>query len=313
MRFLVIGAGATGGYFGGRLLEAGREVTFLVRPQRAAQLAKIGLVIEGNSGNVTLPGPSTVLASELRETFDVIILGCKAYDLEAAIKDFRPAVGPETLIVPLLNGMRHLDVLDRELGAKHVLGGQCLISSKLDAEGRVLHLTDAHRLSFGERAGGLSPRVEAVAAAMAGAKFEARASESIILDMWEKWMVLATLAGMTCLMRSSIGDIVAAGGSDLTLALLEECRAIAVAAGWPPRQRFVDASIARMTEANSTLSASMLTDVERGGRTEADHTLGDLLARRGSAPAPNPSLLRIAYTSIKAHEARQTRINRKND
>jgi 2-dehydropantoate 2-reductase len=313
MRFLVIGAGATGGYFGGRLLEAGRDVTFLVRPQRAATLARIGLVIEGNSGNVTLPTPPTVIAGEIRGHFDVILLGCKAYDLEPAIEDFRPAVGPDTVVVPLLNGMRHLDVLERELGASHILGGQCLISSRLDAEGRILHLTDAQRLSFGERAGGLSPRVKAIAAAMAGAKFEGRASESIILDMWEKWMVLATLAGITCLTRSTIGDIVAAGGSDLTLALLEECRAIAIAAGWPPRQRFVDASIDRMTEVHSTLSASMLTDVERGGRTEADHTLGDLLARRGNAPAPNPSLLRIAYTSIKAHEARQARVNRKND
>lgn len=313
MRFLVIGAGATGGYFGGRLLEAGRDVTFLVRPQRAARLAEIGLVIRSDAGNVTLPAPSTVLAGAMRDTFDVILLSCKAYDLESAIDDFAPAVGPNTVVVPLLNGLRHLDVLDGRLGASHVLGGQCLISARLDAEGCIVQLTDSHRLSFGERSGGLSPRVEAVAAAMAGAKFEARASDAIILDMWEKWMVLSTLAGVTCLMRASVGDIVTAGGKDLTLELLEECRSIAVAAGFRPRQRFVDASIARLSEANSTLSASMLSDVERGGRTEADHILGDLLQRRGSVPGVDRSLLRIAYISIKAHEARQARVSPKSD
>ncbi|HEV8059044.1 MAG TPA: 2-dehydropantoate 2-reductase [Gemmataceae bacterium] len=305
MRILVIGAGATGGYFGGRLLAAGRDITFLVRPERAARLAKNGLTIESRLGNVTLPSPPTVVAGELRKPFDVVLLSCKAYDLETAIGDFAPAVGSDTVVVPLLNGMRHLDVLDQRLGASHVLGGQCLISARLDGKGRILHLTDAQRISLGERAGGLSPRVEAVAAAMAGAGFESRASDKIVLDMWEKWVFLATLAGMTCLMRASVGDIVAAGGSDLASALLEECRSIAVAAGWPPRPEFMKAASERLLDPTSTMTASMLADVERGGRTEADHILGDLLRRRGQLSGVDQSLLRIAFTSIKAHEARQ--------
>src|SRR6516162_351365 len=133
MRFLVVGAGATGGYFGGRLLEAGRDVTFLVRQARAERLAAAGLTITSPAGDVTLRSPPTVLAAELRTPFDAVILSCKAYDLGGAIESFAPAVGPGTVVVPLLNGMRHLDVLDRELGAEHVLGGQCLISSRLDA------------------------------------------------------------------------------------------------------------------------------------------------------------------------------------
>ena len=311
MRILVIGAGATGGYFGGRLLQAGRDVTFLVRPKRAAQLAEIGLVIGGVSGNVSLPSPPTVLAGALREKFDVVLLSCKAYDLDGAIKAFEPAVGPDTVIVPLLNGMRHLDVLAGRLGASHVLGGQCLISARLDPRGRVVHLTDVHRISLGERAGGLSPRVEAVAAAMAGAGFESRASDAIVLDMWEKWVFLATLAGITCLMRAAVGDIVAAGGTDLALALLEECRAIAAAAGWPPRAKFLEACVSRLTAPSSTLTASMLSDVERGGPTEADHILGDLLERRGSVDGADHSLLRVAYTSLKAHEACHARVSPK--
>ena len=300
MRFLVVGAGATGGYFGGRLLEAGRDVTFLVRPARAERLAATGLTIASPASNVTLRSPPTVLAAELRMPFDAVILSCKAYDLDGAIASFAPAVGPDTAVVPLLNGMRHLDALDACFGAGRVLGGSCFISAKLDEGGQIAHVSDIHRLAFGERSGGLSPRVEALAAAMAGAKFEAVASDQILLVMWEKWVFLASLAGVTCLTRAAVGDIVAAGGADLAAALLEECRAIAAAAGYPPGADSLKASLARLTDPGSAVTASMLGDVERRGRTEADHILGDLLQRRGAASDGDQSLLRVAYIAVKA-------------
>jgi 2-dehydropantoate 2-reductase len=307
MRFLVVGAGATGGYFGGRLLEAGRDVTFLVRPARAERLAAAGLTIASPAGNVTLRSPPTVLAAELRAPFDAVILSCKAYDLGGAIESFAPAVGPDTAVVPLLNGMRHLDALDARFGADRVLGGSCFISAKLDEGGRIAHLSDIHRLTFGERAGGRSPRVGAIAAAMAGAKFEAVASDHIVLVMWEKWVFLASLAGITCLTRSAVGDIVAAGGADLAAALLDECRAIAAAVGYPPRPDSLKASLGRLTDPGSAVTASMLGDVEWRGRTEADHVLGDLLRRRGGASDGDRSLLRVAYVAVKAAEARAVR------
>jgi 2-dehydropantoate 2-reductase len=307
MRFLVVGAGATGGYFGGRLLEAGRDVTFLVRPARAERLAAAGLTIVSPAGNVTLRSPPTVRAAELRTPFDAVILSCKAYDLDGAIASFAPAVGPDTAVVPLLNGMRHLDALNARFGADRVLGGSCFISAKLDDGGQIAHVSDIHRLTFGERAGGRSPRVDAIAAAMAGVKFEAVASDEVMLVMWEKWVFLASLAGITCLTRSAVGDVVAAGGADLAAALLEECRAIAAAAGYPPRPDSLKASLGRLTDPGSAVTASMLDDVERRGRTEADHVLGDLLRRRGGASDGDRSLLRLAYVAVKAAEARTAR------
>jgi 2-dehydropantoate 2-reductase len=307
MRFLVVGAGATGGYFGGRLLEAGRDVTFLVRPARAERLAAAGLAITSPAGDVAIPRPPTVLAADLRTPFDVVLLSCKAYDLDAAIEAVAPAVGPGTAVVPLLNGMRHLDALDARFGPDRVLGGSCFISARLDDAGRVAHVSDVHRLVFGERAGGRSGRVEAIAAATAGAKFEAAASEDVVLEMWEKWVFLAALAGVTCLARAAVGDVVAAGGTDLALALLEECRAVAEAAGHPPRAEAMAAAVRRLTHPKSTVAASMLGDVERRGRTEADHVLGDLLRRRGGGAAGDRSLLRLAYTAVKAAEARAAR------
>ncbi len=306
MKILVVGAGAIGGYFGGRLLEAGRDVTFLVRPKRAAQLDETGLVIESRKGDATLPKPPTVQAGDLRRPFDLILLSLKAYDLEAAIDSFAPAIGPGTAILPLLNGMRHLDVLDRRFGKDRVLGGECVIAATLDEQGRILHMNDLHLLTFGERFVARSPRIDAIAREFEGAKTEARVSAVILLEMWEKWVMLASLASVTCLMRASVGDIAAVGGARLALRLLEECGTVAEGAGFAPRPEFLERAGATLTAAGSPFTASMLRDIEHGGRIEGDHILGDLI-RRGERSLPERSLLRLAYTHLKAYEARRAR------
>ena len=305
MKILVVGAGATGGYFGGRLLQAGRDVTFLVRPRRAALLREHGLTIHSPAGDFHHPSPPLVTQEALSEPFDLVLLSCKAYDLDDAIASFAPAVGPRTAILPLLNGMRHLDVLAERFGAERVLGGQCVISSTLAADGAILHLNDLHSLTFGELAGGRSARIEAVAADFSGAGFEPRLSEMIRQEMWEKWLFIAAGAGITCLMRAAIGDIVAAGGADLATGLAAECAAIATAQGFAPRPEIVERARAALTAPGSPMTASMLRDIENGGPVEADHVLGDLL-RRAAKPSDHP-LLHVAYLHLKAYEARRAR------
>jgi 2-dehydropantoate 2-reductase len=307
MRTLVVGAGAIGGYFGGRLLEINRDVTFLVRPKRAAELAGQGLIIRSPRGNVTFYKPSTVLAENLRETFGLVILSCKAYDLEDAITSFAPGVGPDTVILPLLNGIRHLDVLDQRFGSDRVLGGQCFIAVALK-DGEIVHLVEAHELSFGERNGELSERVRAIAQLMEGARFNAHASAEILQEMWEKWVFLASLAGGTCLMRANTGDICASpGGTDFILGLLDECRSIGAAEGYPVREAQLSRLRKTLTAAGSTLTASMLRDIERNAAIEADHIVGDLLRRGAASSQGKLSHLSIAYTHLKAYEARRTR------
>lgn len=306
MRILVVGAGAIGGYFGGRLLAAGRDVTFLVRPRRAAELARTGLAIQSRFGNVHFAAPPALSEDALADHFDLVLLSCKAYDLVNAMASFAPAVGPETAILPLLNGMAHLDSLAARFGAGHVLGGQCTISTMLDADGRVVHLNDIHTLIFGAQDGSRSARIEAIASAMSGAGFEARVSESILQEMWEKWVFIATAAGITSLMRATIGDIVTADAAGLATTLFDECAAIAAAEGFPPRASFSDRMRPMFATPGSSFTASMLRDIERGAPTEADHILGDLLRRRG-ASADDCSLLRIAYAHVKTYEARRAR------
>lgn len=306
MRILVVGAGAIGGYFGGRLLEAGQDVTFLVRARRAAELAATGLVIRSRFGDATLPNPKTVAAENLREAFDLIILSTKAYDLENAISSFAPGVGRQTAILPLLNGLRHLDVLSAKFGKEHVLGGQCLIAATLNQNHEIVHLNDNHELTFGELDGTASPRVQSIAAVMAKARFVSRLSPAILSEMWAKWVFIATAAGITCLMRAAIGDIVAAGGSDLSLTLLAECAAVADKEGFPVGAESLERSRKMLTQAGSTLTASMLRDVEQGSRIESDQILGDLLARGQKHGLATP-LVRVVYVHLKSYEARRAR------
>jgi len=310
MRVLVVGAGALGGYFGGRLLQAGRDVTFLVRSRRAGELAAGGLNIKSPHGDLTLHRPPTILAEDIRETFDLILLSCKAYDLHGAMESIAAAVGPETLILPLLNGMSHLDALDERFGRPHVLGGQCVIAATLDPAHSIVHLNDRHTLAFGERDGALSDRVRAVADTLGHAGFDARLSDRIIPEMWEKWVFLATLASATCLMRAPLGDISSSpGGGDLIRGIFAECRAVAETAGYPPSAAFLDQALAALTAAGSPLTASMLRDIEGGAPIEADHIVGDLLRRRstGHAERSEPSLLALAFTHLKSYEARRSR------
>jgi 2-dehydropantoate 2-reductase len=299
---LVVGAGAIGGYFGGRVLAAGRDVTFLVRPKRAAELANAGLVIKSPHGDVTLKNPPTVQADKLTENFDAVLLSCKAFDLEDAVQSFAPAVGPQTAIIPLLNGMLHLDVLDKKFGPEHVLGGLCAIAVTLNEQREVVQLAPLQSLSFGERDGKMSDRVRAIADMMASGNFGAVASEHVVQEMWEKWVFLASLAASTCLMRTSVGNILAApGGRDFILGMLDECSAIATAEGYAPRAAFLERTRGMLTAEGSQMTASMFRDIKAGAKVEADHVIGDLIARADAAKIPVPKL-RTAYIHLKAYE-----------
>ncbi|MDE5460947.1 2-dehydropantoate 2-reductase [Bradyrhizobium sp. CSS354] len=302
MRILVVGAGAIGGYFGGRLLQAGRDVTFLVRPRRASELTSAGLVIKSPNGDVTLKNPPTVQADALKEKFEVVLLSCKAFDLDDAIKSFAAAVGPNTAIIPMLNGMKHLDILDSKFGKERVLGGLCAIAATLNEKREVVQLQPMQSINYGERDGKLSDRVKAIDEAFKSGIVGATASQNIMQDMWEKWVFLSSLAASTSLMRTSVGNILAApGGRDFLLGMLDETSAIAAASGYAPGGPFFERVKGNLTTEGSPMTASMFRDVKAGLPVEADHVIGDLIARADAAKVPVPKL-RIAYTHLKAYE-----------
>ena len=230
---------------------------------------------------------------------------CKAYDLNEAITSFAPAVGERTSIIPLLNGMHHLDVLDKKFGASHVLGGLCLTAVTLNEKREVVQLGPVQSLGFGERDGKMSDRVRAIADVVRSCNFDGAASETVLQDMWEKWVFLASNAASTSLMRAPIGMILAApGGKDFLLGILDECRAVATVEGYPPRAPALERATGMLTTEGSPLTASMFRDIKAGQPIEADHVIGDLIARADTAKVPVPRL-RTAYTHLKAYE--QTR------
>src|SRR3954449_12827863 len=279
MRFLVLGAGAVGGYFGGRLAEAGRDVTFLVRGQRANALAEHGLRVESPLGGFTVP-VKVATADQVGGPYDVVLLTAKHYDLDAAIDAIRPGVGPQTAVLPLLNGLVHLERLHRAFGPGRVLGGVAYVGAVLRSDGSIRHHNRLSGIAFGERGGGVSERARAIEREFAGTPVSAPANPDILQEMWEKFVMMGAMAGMNCLMRGTIGEIVATEeGAKLMIEALAECQEVAAAAGHAPRPQSRERVQAMLTEPGSINSASMRQDLEAGRRTEADAIVGDMLRR----------------------------------
>ena len=304
MKFLVLGAGAIGGYFGGRLVESGADVTFLVRPGRLAQLERDGLRIESALGNVSRP-VQTALADSVAPDYDVVLLTCKAYDLQSSIEAIAPAVGPQTAIIPMLNGLAHFAALDARFGASRVMGGTCMIDSILGRDGVVRHGGTLQRLVFGERGGRRSSRADAIAAVLAGTNVEWSLSDDIEQVLWEKLVFLAALAAVTCLFRANVREIIGApGGRETMERALAANVEIATREGHPPSASGLEFARTRLTDPAGPWSASMLRDMESGGRVEADHVVGWMLdrARRHGV---DDTLLSLAFTHLKAFEARR--------
>ena len=303
MRILVLGAGALGGYFGARLIEAGADLAFLVRPVRAARLAEHGLRVESPFGAFHRPVTTLTAATP---GWDVILLACKAYDLDDAIAAIRPAVGPGTAILPVLNGLAHIETLSAAFGAGHVLGGLAKIQATLTPEGSIRHLNDWRYITFGELDGGLSPRILALRDAFAAAPgVVAEAVPDVMARLWEKLTHLGTSAIATVLMRANVGEIARSpGGVALMARILERNMAIAAHHGHPVRSGFLAEYTRVFSDPASQYAASMLRDIEAGGRIEADHILGFLLdaARRAGV---EDALHEAAFIHAKAYEQRR--------
>lgn len=305
MAILVVGAGATGGYFGSRLAQAGRDVTFLVRPGRARQLGERGLRIVGQGPDQVI-APQVVTAAELAAgrgaAPDLILVSVKAAALEPAMTDFAPAVGPGTLIMPFLNGMSHLAVLSKRFGDQAVLGGVIRVATQLDDDGDIRQLAPGGSLAAGAQDGSRSAALEAAFGQLTDAGFEATLSDHIIAEMWHKWVFIATVGALTCLMRAAVGDIVPVpGGGDLGPAILAEASAVCAAAGYPVPPAQNATTSAQVTAAGSALASSMFRDLSAGHPVEVEPILGDLIARGATLGVATP-VLDLATMQLRVYE-----------
>lgn len=306
MKILVLGAGALGGYYGARLLEAGADVTFLVRPPRAARLKEQGLVVRSAMGDFS-KSIKTILAEQILQPYDAILLTCKAYDLEAATESIAPAVGDDTFIVPLLNGLAAYDALDQRFGAKRVLGGISYIATSLTKSGEIAHLSPFDKLVVGARESTQVDKVEAFHELASKSKGIRLLSDQIEQELWEKWVMICAGAAVTCLMRSAIGDIIKTdAGEEIIKSILDECVAVARESGYEPRQEAKKSFSESLLDINSRWAASMMRDIGANApRIEADAIVGDMI-RRGKRYGIDTPFLVIAYTHLQAYQAQRS-------
>lgn len=305
MKILVLGAGGIGGYFGARLLQGGADVTFLVRPRRRAQIAADGLRIESPLGNAVLQA-KTVLAEEVKPGYDLVLFTCKAYDLDSAMDAVAPAMQGGCMLLPLLNGLAHFERLDARFGRGNILGGTAHINTTLRPDGVVVNGDRLQRIVYGERGGGKSARVEALAETFAKTVIDAKLSEDVEQDLWEKIVFLCALASTTCLFRANVREINAAPGGREAMerAYAANAEVMRREGKREPRAGAVKAALERLTDPGGLWSASMLRDLEGGGKVEADHIVGWML-ERARRHGVDDTILSMAYTHLKAYEARR--------
>ena len=295
-RTLIVGAGATGGALGARLISAGQDVTFLVRERRAAQLAADGLHFRAPDVDVVHTARAVTSLDDI-DPFDLAIVAVKAPALKAIIPTFAPAIGPETRIVPLLNGMANIDLLERAFPGR-VLGGIVKIVATLDEDATVVQMTPLCSLAVGGLHGESVPVEIRRTLDVDGIALEV--VDDITSRLWEKWAFIAAAGVITCLFRGTIGDILAAGGQAQILQAIAECEQIAEAAGHPVSVAAHAQSLGLLTESGSAFTSSLYRDLQHGDPVEAEHIIGDLATRAAELQVPAP-LLSAALLQLRTH------------
>ncbi|MQT91005.1 ketopantoate reductase family protein [Pseudomonas helleri] len=302
MRILIVGAGSTGGFFGAKLAKAGRDVTFLVRPQRLTQLEQHGLCVRSPAGDLDIK-PQLITAAQIHSPFDIVLVAVKAYALESAINDMAAAIGPDTLILPLLNGMRHMELIAEKFGKDRLLGCACKVVTSLDESGRIIQQGMLNDITYGELDGSDSERVANVHAFMRDAGFNAKTSNTISRDMWEKWTLLAAMGSINCLMRGSIGDVVSVkGGREFADRVIDEVASIIQSVGCELSAPFLAEARRLLTLEGSPQTSSMYRDLTAGRAIEADQIIGDLLVR-ASAKGLKAPILTLVYSNLLVYQA----------
>ncbi len=296
MKILIVGAGGVGGYFGAKLIEAGADVTFLLREKRHKLISENGLTIETPDGTFTVH-PATVTADRLTPDYDLIVLAPKSYDLADSLASLDKA-SAKGLFLPFLNGYNHLEFLDKKYGRDRVMGGVAHIAATITETGAVKRMGDLAGLIAGHRSAAQEPIAREFAALCDKAEFNFTYSEDIEQSLWEKWVMLATLAGMTTLCIGSVGEIVATRyGAEMARRMHAEGCAIAAANDHPIPDKVKAGQLAMLTREGSIFTASMMRDLVGGLRTEHEHILGDLV-EKGAPKSIDCPLLKIAYTHM---------------
>jgi len=268
MRIAIVGSGGVGGYFGGRLAEAGADVIFLARGAHLDAMRARGLRIVSPNGDVHLPRVQA--AGDTRDIgpVDVVLFAVKLYDTPGALSSLRPLIGADTIVVPLQNGVDSVAMIEQAVGAEHTGGGTCYVSAVIAEPGVIRHTVMDH-LIFGERDGTRSPRLDALRQACSRAKFKATLSDHVNADIWAKFVRLSVMSGMTTVTRSPLGVVCTDPVLfEMLKEAVREALAVAGATGVAVRATTVEDAARAFRELPPQTKSSMLEDLERGRRLE---------------------------------------------
>lgn len=300
MRILIAGAGATGGYFGARLTQAGRDVTFLVRPRRADQL-RDGLHLVGPGGEETIP-VVTVTAEDLQGTYDLVIVAVKAGALPTLLDQIAPAMDSETMILPFLNGMGHLTALNDRFGSVRVLGGIVKVVATVAEDGAIHQMLPIATLTLGPQTGPVTDRIHRIHRELSVPGIQASIAEDVVAAMWHKWAFITAAGTITCLMRAPIGDIVAAPcGERFVRDVIAETERVAAASGHPAPASEHEAMVGILSAPGSGFTSSLYRDVTAGLPHEGEHLLGAFVATAAELGVDTP-LTALALLQLRAHD-----------
>ncbi|ANU26570.1 ketopantoate reductase family protein [Planococcus versutus] len=301
MKILIVGAGAIGGYFGGRLLEKGEDVTFLVREKRREKLEQTGLNISSKNGDLQLT-PKLITKEDPNQVFDVVLISTKSYQLEHAIKDVEPFVGPETMVLPLLNGIAHMQTLIEAFGEERVIGGLCFIETTLGEDGTIVQTSPVNQLIYGERTGEQTERIQKLEKSFTGTKADFVKSDNINQEMWHKYLFITTMSGITSMMEMPIGPIKELESGQQTIkTFLVELVAIMEKIDAPIQKGIAEVQLKRINSMSAEMKSSMQRDIEKFQPTEFEHLQGYLLLRAKEKAVQTP-ILELIYTKLKLYE-----------
>jgi len=280
MRFLVMGSGGVGGYFGGRLAQAGFDVTFVARGAHGAALRERGLRLQSGAGDLHLPQVQVTDDPATAGPVDTVLFGVKLWDTQSAALAIRPVLKPDTAVISFQNGVVKDDLLRQALGLRHVAGGVAYIAATIGEPGLIVHNGAMARLVFGEHDGSTSERLSQLAQACTRAGIAHELTPRIGLALWEKFVFLASLSGSTSLARSSIGPIREHPRSrSFLLDLLQEALQVGLAEGVPLAADFAQNRLAFADSLPPSMTSSMHHDLQRGNRLELPWLSGDVVDR----------------------------------
>ena len=308
MSILIVGAGAAGGYIGAQLVGAARPVTFLVHPHTLARLRSDGLRIR-HGDRIHTYEVNAVTATDLLGPYDVIVVAVRTDAVESAIGDIRNAVCPQTRIVPVMNGLRHLSLLTASFGNERVLGAATRLVTSLLPDGTINEVTAGIDMRIGQLDGGSSDALHRTVAALDVNNIAVTVSSDVIAAMWEKFAFITSTAVLTCLVGEDIGEIARTdGGTSLAHNVLDEVLSVAAADGYPLTDSAREGLTAILTDPSSDFGPSMFRDLSAGRPVEI--TVLTDLADHARTHGINTPLLDASVVVIDIHNRRVRSLTR---